>query len=76
MNCCFFLAVFLSVTATRSIVDYKNDHLDQYLEELLELLKSKMQDGFPDFGIPTLDPQNGVRLRCTLTILLGALERY
>ena len=48
--------MLVSVTATRSIVDSKDDYLDQYLEELLELLKSKMPDGFPDFGIPALDP--------------------
>ena len=56
MNFCFILLVLVSVTATRSIWESKDDHIDQYLEEQLELLKSKMKDGLPDFGIPTLDP--------------------
>jgi len=55
MKIVFFLAAFLCVATARSVRD---DSLDQYLREILELLKSQMPGGIPDLGIPPLDPFN------------------
>jgi len=36
--------------------DNKDDSLDNYIKAILELLKAGMPTGFPDLGIPVLDP--------------------
>ena len=35
---------------------FRDDNLDAYLKEILELLKAQMPGGIPDLGIPPLDP--------------------
>ena len=39
-----------------NILYFRDDSLDAYLKEILELLKSQMPGGIPDLGIPPLDP--------------------
>ena len=39
-----------------NIVIVRDDSLDQYIREILEMLKSLMPAGIPDLGIPPLDP--------------------
>merc|ERR1711872_252929 len=34
----------------------RDDGLDEYLRQILELLKAQMPEGIPDLGIPPLDP--------------------
>lgn len=34
----------------------KDDSLDNYLKEVLEMLKAAMPTGIPELGIPILDP--------------------
>jgi len=53
MKVVFLLSVFLGLIASRSVRD---DNLDQYIKEILEMLKSMMPAGIPELGIPPLDP--------------------
>eukprot|EP00091_Calanus_sinicus_P011461 TRINITY_DN2597_c0_g1_i14.p1 TRINITY_DN2597_c0_g1~~TRINITY_DN2597_c0_g1_i14.p1 ORF type:complete len:254 (-),score=101.37 TRINITY_DN2597_c0_g1_i14:40-801(-) len=53
MKVAFFLLSVLSLSAARAVRD---DNLDAYLKEILELLKAQMPAGIPDLGIPPLDP--------------------
>jgi len=48
----FFLSLLILVQGKA----LKDDTLDQYLKDILELLKSQMPYGIPDLGIPVLDP--------------------
>merc|ERR1712130_701444 len=34
----------------------EDDNIDQYIRDILELIKSQMPNGIPDLGIPPLDP--------------------
>ena len=34
----------------------RDDNLDAYLKQILEMLKEQMPEGVPDLGIPPLDP--------------------
>jgi len=36
--------------------EVKDDNIDQYIRDILELIKSQMPNGLPDLGIPPLDP--------------------
>ena len=39
-----------------NLFHFRDDNLDAYLKEILELLKAQMPGGIPDLGIPPLDP--------------------
>merc|ERR1712106_595192 len=47
------LTAVVSLTSARAVRD---DNLDAYLRQILELLKAQMPGGIPDLGIPPLDP--------------------
>eukprot|EP00091_Calanus_sinicus_P015441 TRINITY_DN33694_c0_g1_i1.p1 TRINITY_DN33694_c0_g1~~TRINITY_DN33694_c0_g1_i1.p1 ORF type:complete len:140 (-),score=52.67 TRINITY_DN33694_c0_g1_i1:325-744(-) len=53
MKVVLLLIAALSATAARAVRD---DNLDAYLKEILELLKAQMPAGIPELGIPPLDP--------------------
>jgi len=56
------LLAFHSISCARIKVspDFKDavedDNIDQYIRDILELIKSQMPNGIPDLGIPPLDP--------------------
>jgi len=53
MKVFLILTTVLSLTSARAVRD---DNLDAYLRQILELLKAQMPGGIPDLGIPPLDP--------------------
>merc|ERR1719348_2799861 len=53
MKVLLLLVSTLSVAQPRAVRD---DNLDAYLRQILELLKAQMPEGIPDLGIPPLDP--------------------
>ncbi len=48
--------IFLTFTGIFAVPVSKDDSLDNYIRQVLELFKSQMTTGIPDLGIPVLDP--------------------
>merc|ERR1719309_1717422 len=77
MKVIFLLVVSINLVMPRAVRD---DNLDAYLRQILELLKEQMPEGVPDLGIPPLDPfqvphfdveQLSLELELTLADLRG-----
>merc|ERR1712215_216771 len=65
----FLLVVSINLVMPRAVRD---DNLDAYLKQILELLKEQMPEGVPDLGIPHLDvEQLSLELELTLADLRG-----
>merc|ERR1712037_635452 len=61
-NLLLLLLAFKSISCARLEVSpefkdaVEDDNIDQYIRDILELIKSQMPNGIPDLGIPPLDP--------------------